>query len=291
MVELHPLIQLIDEMDLLGPENWNRRHVLLTDAVSPQSFVSERDVLRILDQPLLRSPYFSVVKEGVWASPDLITQERSIGGVTTSGFANAEGIRDAMALGATVKLNQMEDWHRPTRDLVQQLESRTPSEVKAYVFRTPSENTGMRPHRDGSHVLAIQLSGSKDWRLYGEPGEADARAGLVDVDVDKPSYKFTMHPGDVLYLPHGYVHAPSATDENSLHITLTMTEPSPLDLLQGLASSLHSHRPRLWKEWPRLRNEDRVAAVIEVLESKLMTEDDHELVGAALATMRNRTQK
>lgn len=283
----HPLTALIDEVDLLGESNWNKRHVLVKGAVSVTSFIDEAELLRMIELPLLRKPYFSVLKEGVWANPDRVTRSERLYGESVDGLANAKGIRQALRQGATLKLNQLEDWHRPSRVLVDELQARIPAELKAYLFYTPQDNTGMLPHRDGSHVVAVQLSGSKQWRLYATAEQIDARPGL-DIDPDAQTDEFLMEPGDVLYLPHGYPHAATARSGTSLHLTLTITEPSVPNLVEALLATFLEDSAYLMREHPRFTVSDKTRAVAKGLLEHIETADSDRVIATALSQMRHR---
>jgi ribosomal protein L16 Arg81 hydroxylase len=276
---------MVVETGMFGDDNWNKRHVLVKQAVPVSAFIGVDDIQRIIDMPLLRRPYFSVLKQGVWANVDKVTHTDRADGTEITGLATAAGIREALARGGTLKLNQLEDWHRPTRDLVREIEAIVPAELKSYIFYTPSENTGMRPHRDGSHVLAVQLVGAKKWRLYATPGRVDARAGLVDVDPGDYSHEFVMEPGDVLYLPHGYPHAASAQDEDSLHLTLTITEPGPLELVEALLETFAAEDRH---QLARLFVGDKPDAVAKALITHAQTVPADRLLSTALRQMRRR---
>jgi ribosomal protein L16 Arg81 hydroxylase len=288
MTDPHPLTTLVVDSGMFGDDNWNKRHVLVKQAVPVSAFIGADDIQHIIDRPLLRRPYFSVLKQGVWAHLDKVTHTDRAGGAEITGLATAAGIREALAQGGTLKLNQLEDWHRPTRDLVRELEATVAAELKSYIFFTPSENTGMRPHRDGSHVLAVQLVGAKKWRLYATEGRVDARAGLVDVDPDDFSHEFVMEPGDVLYLPHGYPHAASAQDDDSLHLTLTITEPGPLELLEALLETFAADNQQLMREQARLFAGDKPDAVAKALITHVQQVDADRLLTTALHQMRRR---
>ncbi len=229
----HPLAALIEHSNLLDA-NWNRHHVHLKNALPVSAFPDEAEVLHIIDLPLLRLPYFSVVKDGVWPDEEKVTRVERIDGIEITDLANPEGIRAALKGGCTLKLNQLEDWHKPTRDLVDEIGALVSAEIKSFMFYTPSDSTGLRPHRDGSHVLAVQLSGEKEWRLYAAPELIDARPDAVEVAPEAWTHKFMMEPGDVLYLPHGYPHAATAGGQESLHLTLTISEPDPVNLAEAL---------------------------------------------------------
>ncbi len=87
----------------------------------------------------------------------------------------------------------------------------TSAEVCCYAFWTPPQRRGMLPHRDGSHVIAIQLEGRKLWRIYGGHDESKSDAGL-EADAGDPTHEFVLAPGDLFYLPHGWTRKDSSTD-------------------------------------------------------------------------------
>ncbi|MGP3937989.1 JmjC domain-containing protein [Nonomuraea sp. KM88] len=237
---------------------------------------------------MLRRPYFSVLKEGVWADPDRVTRTECVNGYEITGLANAAGIRAALAEGGTVKLNQMEDWHKPSRDLVAELGKRIPAEVKSYVFFTPRQSRGTRPHRDASHVLVVQLAGIKEWRLYATPEFIGAESGLIDVQLDACTHRFTMEPGDLLYLPHGWPHVPHTHDQDSLHLTLTLTEPGPLDLVEALLATFREDNQGLMRQQARMYVEDKAEAVAKALSLHTQAVTDERILTAALSRMRRR---
>ncbi|MFC4883807.1 JmjC domain-containing protein [Streptomyces beijiangensis] len=245
METLHPLTRLIDEFDLLGTF-WNKKHGLFKNASPVAGMLDESAIQEVLDVGLLRWPYFMLLKEGIQPALTDFTRTRNVGGRSVSGFADAGKVRAQLAGGATMKLSQLEDWHLPTRRLMDEIESRLPAELKAYVFYTPCDNTGMLPHRDPSHVLALQIAGAKEWRIYDAPDKVDSRGGLLPgLDADSHSHSFVMEPGDVLYLPHGIPHVATARTGTSLHLTLTLTEPAPLELAESLMEGFGEEADRL----------------------------------------------
>lgn len=284
----HPLAQLVQDQDLLG-SYWNQRHGLFRGAVPVDGLIDEQSVQQTLDTSLLRWPYYILLKDGQQPELTAFTSTREVDGQSVTGLADAAKIRRLLAAGATLKLNQLEDWHRPTRDLMWELEAVIPAELKAFVFYTPQDSTGMLPHRDGSHVLAIQLAGAKAWRIYDEPEQIDARSGL-DVDVDSHSHAFVMEPGDVLYLPHGMPHVATARGGASLHLTFTITEPTPLTLAEALLTSFGPELDQLDLN-SRMSPQDRAEAVVKQLGDQLASVPSHTLIATAVAQMRDRITK
>ena len=284
----HPLVRLVDEMDLANTY-WNSKHGLFKNAVPTDGLISEDDIQNMLDAGLLRWPYFTLPKQGKQPELSAFTATRKVAGQYVKGFADARKVRGLLADGATMKMSQLEDWHQPIRAVMDAIEQRLPAELKAYVFYTPCDNTGMLPHRDGSHVLALQLAGAKEWTIYDAPDQIDSRPGL-NVDPDSHSHTFVMEPGDVLYLPHGFPHVATARGGTSLHLTLTITEPTPAELVAAFLSTfgdeLGAGMDDLMSPYDR---QSLAAGVVAALCEHLESVDSRVLVDTAVATMRKRT--
>ncbi len=216
--------------------------LVLRGAVALDGAPRISDVLALIDGSLLRRPYFSVLQEGLAPSDSELLATRTVSGTRVDGFIDSVAVGKHLADGATLKLNQVEDWQPYIRELNDALNAVFPAESKGFLFYTPAGKRGMLPHRDGSRVIAVQIEGAKEWHLYDTPPESAASAGL-DVDTSKEQV-VVMEPGDLLYLPHGTGHAATAIDRTSLHMTFTLTEPFPSALVQAFVSEwIASGRP------------------------------------------------
>ncbi|GLY33857.1 cupin domain-containing protein [Kineosporia sp. NBRC 101731] len=225
------LSPLVEAGGVLNSAYHGAETVLLEGAVDIGGLPGVGDILAWIEGSLLRRPYFAVLHEGVRPPDSEVLATRTIDGTKVNGFVDPAGVRRQLDAGATLKLNQIEDWHPLIRTMNDQLNAIFPAESKAYLFYTPAGRRGMLPHRDGSRVIAVQLAGVKEWHLYAEPEQAGARAGL-DVDTSN-EHIVLLRPGDVLYLPHGYGHAATAVDGTSLHLTFTLAEPTPAALARA----------------------------------------------------------
>lgn len=284
----HSITRLIDDVALMAT-HWNKRHGVFKNASPITGMLDEAAIQKVLDVGLLRWPYFMLLKEGIQPPISDFTRTRKVRGQRVSDFADARKVRALLDDGATMKLSQLEDWHLPTRQLMDEIEDRIPAELKAYIFYTPCDNTGMLPHRDPSHVLALQIAGAKEWRIYDAPDKVDARGGLLpELDVDSHSHSFVMEPGDVLYLPHGIPHVATARTGTSLHLTLTLTEPTPLELVESVMDGFAGEADLLEAVNLGSSTEDKAAAVTSALLDHLNRADPDALVDSAVARMRNR---
>lgn len=270
---------------LLGDTSWGVAHRVERQAVDPSALLTSDTVRRLLDASLLKWPYFTLLKHGEVPTVSSYTTKRDVIGHKVAGFADSRAIGRHMAGGASLKLNQIGDWHRPTRDIARQLEEILPVAVNSYVFWTPEESRGMLPHRDAAHVLAIQLEGRKEWHLYAEPDQVGASAGL-DVDADRPTHVFTLEPGDVLYLPHGWPHDAVARGGDSLHLTFTLTEPTPEDLVDALLRRFLDDEHNLVHHFHTRPLRARTGEVRSALTERARTLDGDRWARTALQTMR-----
>ncbi|WP_078966857.1 JmjC domain-containing protein [Streptomyces sp. WM6378] len=288
MSAIDSLSKILDGPDGLRSRFGGAEIAIIRNCIAPGDFITRNAIDSLLHRSLLRWPYFSVFKEGVKPALGELTESRSVNGRISSGYASV-GVSRHLDNGATLKLNQVEDWHRGTRDLLRGIEAALPVEAKAFVFLTPQDNTGMLPHRDGSHVLVIQLEGRKEWHLY-DPGVVPRSDSGLDVDITTPPRIEVLEPGDVMYLPHGYPHAATAVGGWSLHLTYTLTEPTPQALVRAVVDSWLSSPAGedLAARSAGLTPERRVGEVSESVAALLDTLDDATVVQNALATMRGR---
>jgi len=101
--------------------------------------------------------------------------------------------------------------------------------VNCYV--TPPGSQAVRPHTDDRDVFILQLCGQKAWKVYGNPpvkfpytNEEVGKAQPVPEEVfsEGPVIDRVLCPGDVLYMPRGYVHEARCSDSSSWHATVAV---------------------------------------------------------------------
>lgn len=106
--------------------------------------------------------------------------------------------------------------------------------VSANMFLTPAHAAGYPDHADSADTFFCQLEGSKTWTIHepqvslpcDAPPDPDATAlGAARV--------FRLEPGDVLFLPRGWIHSGVAGDVPSLHVTLAVMPIRWVDVLHA----------------------------------------------------------
>ena len=81
---------------------------------------------------------------------------------------------------------------------------------------------GFKTHYDAHDVFVLQAEGSKHWRLYRGPIHLPlpGQAYSQEVEPGELVAELDLHPGDLIYIPRGFMHDAVAVDSTSLHLTL-----------------------------------------------------------------------
>eukprot|EP01111_Echinosteliopsis_oligospora_P007190 TRINITY_DN2189_c0_g1_i1.p1 TRINITY_DN2189_c0_g1~~TRINITY_DN2189_c0_g1_i1.p1 ORF type:complete len:516 (-),score=147.71 TRINITY_DN2189_c0_g1_i1:12-1559(-) len=142
--------------------------------------------------------------------------------------------------GCSIRLLNPQAFHEGLWKLLATLQEHFGCFVGANTYLTPSGAQGFSPHYDDVDVFILQTEGSKRWRLYNPPEEADALArnasrNYEQSEIGEPIEEVTLNPGDLLYMPRGTVHqAVSPPGTHSLHVTLsTFQHNAYIDLLEA----------------------------------------------------------
>lgn len=145
-------------------------------------------------------------------------------------------VGDAYLDGATLVFAGLERYWQPVGALCAALikELEWVFTINAYV--TPTNSQGFGLHTDNQDVFVLQLSGRKDWRvlhrpivdpiqgqMLGRPGSLDPTAMMRYEEAGgQPEWEGTLEPGDLLYIPRGFVHEAKTSEvAPSMHLTLT----------------------------------------------------------------------
>lgn len=115
-----------------------------------------------------------------------------------------------MKTGWTLVIDGVQQFDPPTGDLCARAAESLRIEPFATVYLSASEQEAIGLHEDDHAVVVIQFEGTKDWT----------------VERDGTTERFTMSPGQMIYLPAGVPHTASAVGGLSGHLTLAVSPPS-----------------------------------------------------------------
>jgi Cupin superfamily protein len=125
--------------------------------------------------------------------------------------------------GATIVLQGLH-LHRPELGAFCRSLERTlghPAQVNAYY--TPRAAQGLPVHHDTHDVFVLQVAGEKRWLVYEPALELPLRNQKYSAEMGgpgEPVHDLVLRPGDMLYLPRGWLHEALTSDSDSLHLTV-----------------------------------------------------------------------
>nr|WP_298120689.1 cupin domain-containing protein [uncultured Pseudoxanthomonas sp.] len=216
-----------DLFDLLAPvgrdrffsEFWERKPFLVRScAGDAMARILDVDILdTLVGSRTLWPSDLRVARDHVPLSRDILFPE---------GPADRQAIFDAFASGHTLIFDKI-DQHVPAlARMLYAWESDLKLPVRANAFLTPKGSSGFHRHYDTHDVIVVQIRGTKSWELCDNPmpipHEEQQRMSSHYGAQARLIARIDMRPGDVAYLPRGYVHAASAMETDTLHLSVSV---------------------------------------------------------------------
>ena len=201
----------------------------------------------------LRAPFLRVARDGVTLGDREFTSGGGVGAAVADQVSDDKLLR-LFAGGSTIVLQGLHRTWGPLIDFSQRLAEELGHPVQANAYVTPRQSTGFSDHYDVHDVFVIQVGGAKRWRLRPPVHTAplrdepwtEHRVAVEQVATTEPTHEFTLRPGDVLYLPRGWIHSATALGGVSTHLTLGVhvwTRRHLADVLVGSALAEASRDP------------------------------------------------
>jgi ribosomal protein L16 Arg81 hydroxylase len=138
--------------------------------------------------------------------------------------------------GASLVINNLEDYQLPLASLVREIELSIGSRVSASAYITPANARAFQAHFDTHDVIIVQIEGSKRYELYEGasnlelPLERQAHS-ISSENLLEPSEEIILTAGDTLYIPRGLVHVANTSEQSSLHVSIGLHPLKVLDLI------------------------------------------------------------
>ncbi|KAA0926327.1 MULTISPECIES: cupin domain-containing protein [unclassified Rhodococcus (in: high G+C Gram-positive bacteria)] len=208
--------------------------LMTLDAVD--ELISERGV---------RTPFVRMAKDGRLLDKSQFTSSGGFGAEITDQVDSA-AVLAAFAAGNTLVLQGLHRLWPPlihfVGDLVRELGH--PVQVNSYV--TPAASQGFSPHYDVHDVFVVQIAGTKRWSIHSpvhvhplnnQPW-SDRRSAVEDHASNTPELDVVLEPGDVLYLPRGWIHSAQALGDTTVHLTIGVASYNDYDLAHHVLKSL-----------------------------------------------------
>ncbi|MFI5806806.1 cupin domain-containing protein [Streptomyces sp. NPDC051561] len=230
--------------DEFARDVWARSPLLTRAASDFSDLFSTAAVDELIARRGLRTPFLRVAKNGATLPDTSFTSSGGVGATITDQLDDTALWR-SFADGATLVLQALQRTWAPVTDFASRLGTELGHPVQANAYVTPPQNRGFDAHYDVHDVFVLQIAGTKRWVVH-EPVHPDPlrdqpwtehRAAVTEAAQGEPRIDTLLEPGDVLYLPRGWLHAAEAQGAVSVHLTLGIHNGTRHALAEQLAQA------------------------------------------------------
>jgi bifunctional lysine-specific demethylase and histidyl-hydroxylase NO66 len=225
-------------------EVWGRTALLTRGAGDFSDLFSAQAVDELVSRRGLRTPFLRVAKGGSTFPDSSFTSPAGVG-ATISDQLDDTALWRKFADGATLVLQALHRTWEPISDFSSRLGTELGHPVQANAYITPPQNRGFDDHYDVHDVFVLQIEGNKRWIIH-EPVHpdplrdqpwTDRRSAVAEAAKGEAYIDTVLEPGDVLYLPRGWLHAAQAQGGVSIHLTLGIHSWTRYALAEQLAQA------------------------------------------------------
>jgi ribosomal protein L16 Arg81 hydroxylase len=202
-------------------------HIPRIDPAYYDRYFTLNEFERIMCGSELRTNDIKVVRDGTPARVETYAKakkkRKSEEKDGPSDIVEPDRLSALLAGGCSLVLDGAQRFSPSMGYLCRELEMFLRHPVNPNVYFTPADAQGFSVHYDTHDTVIIQIAGTKHWRVYNAPLELPLDDQTFNKNlhpVGDVQLDFEIKPGDLLYIPRGFLHEARATDEVSLHVTL-----------------------------------------------------------------------
>lgn len=231
-ITLKTLIHPIDEEDFLN-NYWNNKGLYISTNSN------------LYEKLMTLSDFDRLVTTGSHNAIRLVKDHQVISSETYTGGYDKENMIRLFNEGYSMIYESFNHTWEPLRNLCWNIKNSIVISDKVYanVYFTPAASQAFNRHVDPQDTFILQIEGSKIWRLFrptykypiNHRQSQNVNSELVNAT---QTNEFKLKKGDLLYVPRGIPHEVFTTDENSLHITLTIESLTNYAVLINLLNSI-----------------------------------------------------
>jgi ribosomal protein L16 Arg81 hydroxylase len=187
-----------------------------------RSLFSVADLDALLAQSRPRFPQVRVVSKGRPTPFESLLDSGWMTPVLTGSTSEAQvnSLYDLYADGYTVVVELEKLW-RTVSELARNMDAALNHKTTAELYMTPRGAQGFDLHFDHHDVFLLQIEGRKHWQVF--PPVQELPVSVTPVSREQaegpPLVDAVIEPGDLLYIPRGFLHQGFTSDTFSLHIT------------------------------------------------------------------------
>ncbi|MFB6772707.1 JmjC domain-containing protein [Streptomyces sp. NPDC056337] len=214
--------------------NWGKRPLHAEGVVDISALLTAEDIDRLIDSRTLRvsqlwvcnegrnlppSTYMSVGEQARNKSVGSTADVRRVMSLATEGSPDPVKVAQHVANGASLTLNQVDQYIPNLRAMCEQFEAETHIRAGVILFVTPPSAQAFNLHADPHDIIVMQTHGTKQWEIHPTLWEKKN-------DPNAQVRRLVMKPGDMLYVPEGTPHVVRTNEEGlSIHQTIQFNVP------------------------------------------------------------------
>ncbi|MCW2722103.1 cupin domain-containing protein [Pseudonocardia sp.] len=234
------------DAEVFGAKHWGREPLLVrrADTHGFRDLLDLDGVDELLSRRGLRTPFLRLARNGAVVDSSSFTGPGGVG-AEIGDQVRDDKVAGLFAEGTTVVLQALHRLWPPVIDFATRLGAELGHPVQANAYVTPRASRGFSAHYDVHDVFVLQLAGRKHWTVHApvhtdplrdQPWNDHARAVAARARDDAPAIDTVLEPGDVLYLPRGWLHAATALGETSAHLTVGVHVVTRFALVEALTA-------------------------------------------------------
>lgn len=171
------------------------------------------------------------------------------------GVVDFKQLYKAYSQGYTLRIGRIHEHSQPISDLRTKLQVFFNHPVGINLYMSPKNSQGFQAHFDTHEVFILQVEGSKNWRIYDSPITLPSISDLKYQEkfrnqLTSPVAEFTLHAGDLLYIPRGYIHEVYTSDSFSMHLTVGIHTFKWFDLINSAVNLIAQKDVRFRESLP-----------------------------------------
>jgi hypothetical protein len=142
--------------------------------------------------------------------------------------------------GATMIINTIHLFDEKIGRFAAELSTDLSEPVNVNMYLSQPSRPAFNRHYDIHDVFILQIDGHKGWAVY----DPTVNFPLFEmkfhgaVPPTEPRIETELSPGDVLYIPRGHWHEATATEDQSLHLTVGIDAHTGIDFLTWVINEL-----------------------------------------------------
>ena len=216
-------------------EYWERHPLILTGSGDDfDDLLTKANIDELLSSAQIQPPNIRLMRAGSPVeSPEYTSEMRQTEDARPT--VDVGKVAAQFNEGATIVVQGLHRWWYALAVFCRQLEATLGHPAQANAYLTPPSAQGLPLHHDTHDVFALQLSGSKRWRIHPPTialplpyqwGESD------EIPDEQAAFSLTLRKGDVLYLPRGWRHEAATSQDESFHLTIGIHAYTWMDALR-----------------------------------------------------------